>query len=117
MSLEKWHVTGAGALASVPNPDGKRFAAILSHGTLRVEIYAPRGLDPQTPHSRDEVYVVLSGRGDFVLREERRAVGPGDVLFVPARWLHRFEGFSHDFATWVFFYGPEGGEAEAASPG
>ena len=23
---------------------------------------------------------------------------------------HRFEDFSADFATWVFFYGPEGGE-------
>jgi hypothetical protein len=23
---------------------------------------------------------------------------------------HRFEGFSHDFATWVIFYGPLGGE-------
>jgi len=25
---------------------------------------------------------------------------------------HRFENFSDDLAVWVFFYGPEGGEAE-----
>jgi hypothetical protein len=25
---------------------------------------------------------------------------------------HRFEPFSPDFAVWVFFYGPEGGEVE-----
>jgi hypothetical protein len=24
---------------------------------------------------------------------------------------HRFENFSDDLAVWVFFYGPEGGEA------
>jgi hypothetical protein len=23
---------------------------------------------------------------------------------------HRFEDFTHDFGTWVIFYGPEGGE-------
>lgn len=27
-----------------------------------------------------------------------------------AQAVHRFEEFSEDFATWVFFYGPEGGE-------
>jgi hypothetical protein len=26
---------------------------------------------------------------------------------------HRFEAFSEDFAVWVFFYGPEGGEKNA----
>jgi mannose-6-phosphate isomerase-like protein (cupin superfamily) len=84
---------------------------VLEHGTLSVEIYAPSGNDPQQPHSRDEVYAVISGRGEFVLGPERRPFGPGDVLFVPARASHRFEKFSDDFATWVFFYGPEGGEA------
>ena len=42
--------------------------------------------------------------------EERVPFGPGDVLFVAAGAVHRFEEFSHDFATWVIFYGPEGGE-------
>jgi len=36
--------------------------------------------------------------------------GPGDALFVPAHTSHRFEDFSPDFATWVVFYGPDGGE-------
>jgi hypothetical protein len=34
------------------------------------------------------------------------------MLFVAAREEHRFVEFTDDFATWVFFYGPEGGEAE-----
>jgi uncharacterized protein YjlB len=38
------------------------------------------------------------------------AVGAGDVLFVPARMEHRFEAMSGDFAVWVMFYGPAGGE-------
>ena len=34
----------------------------------------------------------------------------GDALFVAAGRPHRFIDFSDDFATWVVFYGPEGGE-------
>lgn len=111
MKLDAWHVPLATALTRVPTADGKRFAELLTHGTLAVEIYAPRGRDPQNPHTRDEVYVVAEGRGEFVLETERRAFARGDVLFVPARVSHRFENFSDDFAAWVFFYGPEGGES------
>ena len=114
MTLTDWHIAPAEALTRIPTPDGKRFAEVLSHGTLSVEVYAPRGADPQKPHTRDEVYVVIAGRGDFALGAERLAFGPGDVLFVPAGAVHRFEGFSVDFATWVFFYGPEGGEASGS---
>ena len=92
----------------------QRFRTIFSHGSLEVEIYAPRGHDPQQPHTRDEVYVVISGTGTFVDGDERRSFGPGDFLFVPAGRVHRFERFTDDFATWVFFYGPHGGEASGA---
>jgi hypothetical protein len=41
---------------------------------------------------------------------QRRRVEPGSFLFVAAGQIHRFEDFSDDFAVWVFFYGPKGGE-------
>jgi mannose-6-phosphate isomerase-like protein (cupin superfamily) len=44
----------------------------------------------------------------------RETFGPGDFLFAPAGVEHRFEDFSKDFATWVLFYGPEGGEQAAS---
>lgn len=106
-------VSVAEALARLPGPEGKRFASVLEHGSLVVEIYAPRGFDPQGPHTRDELYVVWQGRGEFVNGDERQAFGPGDVLFVPAGIVHRFESFTDDLVVWVIFYGPEGGEAAA----
>ena len=102
----------AEAIAKLPGPDGERFAPVLEHGTLLVEIYAPRGHDPQTPHTRDEIYVVVAGEGIFVNGPEQARFGPGDVLFVPAGVVHRFEAFTDDLVVWVFFYGPEGGEAD-----
>lgn len=102
------------ALARLPGPQGEDSVALFEHGSLVIKLYAPRGTDPQTPHSRDEIYVVARGTGEFVCGGERRAFAPQDVLFVAATIEHRFESFSDDFAVWVFFYGPEGGEADTA---
>jgi len=107
---EKRRVTVAEALVQLPTPEGKRSVAVLEHGSLVVKLYAPRGADPQTPHTRDELYVIVAGSGVFFDGEARQVFGPGDVLFAPAGVAHRFEDFTDDFAVWVMFYGPEGGE-------
>jgi mannose-6-phosphate isomerase-like protein (cupin superfamily) len=101
----------AEALAQGPPPDGNLAVPIFAHGTLTVELYTPHGHDPQQPHERDEVYVVARGTGLFFDGSERRPVEPGTFIFVAAGQVHRFEAFSRDFAVWVLFYGPRGGEA------
>lgn len=102
-------VTVAEAEAA-PLREGQRSAPVLAHGGMLARFYAPREVDEQTPHTRDELYVVARGSGTFVNGGERHPFGEGDVLFVPAGAEHRFEDFTEDFATWVVFYGPEGGE-------
>jgi mannose-6-phosphate isomerase-like protein (cupin superfamily) len=105
------HFKAAEALKHLPTPEGKHFIEVFEHGTLSVELYAPRGIDPQTPHARDEIYVIASGTGTFRHAHDQDVTfGPGDVLFVAAGVEHRFKDFSDDLAAWVFFYGPEGGE-------
>ena len=104
-------MTPADALARLAATPGAEFATVFTHGTLAVEVYRPDRVDRQTPHARDEVYVVISGTGTFVHEGRREAVGPGTFLFVPAGEEHLFVDFSGDFATRVFFYGPDGGEA------
>jgi mannose-6-phosphate isomerase-like protein (cupin superfamily) len=106
-------VAVADAMSRLPGRNGERWATVLEHGTLDVEIYAPRETDPQKPHTRDEVYVVVAGTGEFLNGHSREQFVPGDVLFVPARVEHRFEHFTDDLVVWVIFYGPEGGEAGA----
>ena len=109
-------LTPAAALAALANTD-KPFVLLFRHGTLEVEFYRPDGVDRQQPHTRDEVYVVVSGSGYFVNGDVRRPFEAGEVLFAAAGVPHRFEEFTTDFATWVFFYGPPGGEQPAARPG
>ena len=106
------HVTLAQAVTALAEtPDGKSYAPLINRGTLQVGLYAPRGTDPQQPHDQDEVYVVMSGRGDFRNGSASHPFQPGDVLFVAAGVEHAFEKFSDDLYVWVVFYGPPGGEA------
>jgi len=90
---------------------GKLFTELFSHGTLSVEVFKPQKTDEQTPHDKDEVYVVIAGKGEFSCGDEVYPFEAGDFLFVPAGVEHRFVDFSEDFSTWVIFYGPSGGEA------
>ncbi len=110
-----WRASAADA-AQAKIPEGRRSAEILRHGSLEVRWYAPKGTDPQTPHDRDEIYIVASGHGMFVRGEERVSCRANDLLFVPAKAVHRFEEFSADFATWVMFWGPTGGERDNPFP-
>ncbi len=101
------------ARRAIPTKDGKPFALLFRHGSLEVEIFSPKNVDTQKPHSRDELYVVVSGTGSFFHEGQRLRFSAGDVLFAAAGEAHRFEDFSDDFLVWVVFYGPEGGERGA----
>lgn len=92
-------------------PDGERFVQAMAHGSMSVELYAPRGYDPQTPHAQDELYFIHAGTGELIIGDHRHRFEPGAAFFVSAGTAHRFENFSTDFAAWVVFWGPTGGEA------
>lgn len=105
-----WHISLTNAKAELSKVNQKRFVTLLEHGSMYVEYYSPLGKDLQTPHRQDELYIVISGEGTFYNNGERHPFKTGDLLFAPAGMEHRFENFSKDFATWVIFYGPDGGE-------
>ena len=107
--METWLVSLDDIRRNIPD-SGRPYHYPIRHGSMRVGVYAPRGRDPQQPHTQDEIYIVINGSGTFVKGDERRPFRPGDVIFVEAGVVHRFEDFSDDFETWVVFYGPEGGE-------
>lgn len=107
------HISLDQGLTKGPPPPGNLAVPIFAHGSLIVELYTPRGHDPQKPHTRDEIYFVARGSGKFFDGTTLHEVSPGSFIFVPAGQVHRFENFSTDFAVWVAFYGPEGGEAAA----
>jgi mannose-6-phosphate isomerase-like protein (cupin superfamily) len=61
------------------------------------------GVDDQSPHTEDEIYVVTTGRARFVTPDESVDIEPGDVLYVPAAEAHRFVDVTEDLALLVVF--------------
>lgn len=70
------------------------------------------GVDDQSPHTEDEIYVVTAGRARIVTPAGAVDVGPGAVIFVPAGEVHRFEDVTEDLALLVVF-GPAYGSRAA----
>jgi quercetin dioxygenase-like cupin family protein len=80
----------------------------LSAGLYTLEAGASDG---QLPHTEDEVYVVMTGRGRITVGDEVREVGPGSVVYVAATVPHRFHDIAERLEIVVLFAPPEGSVA------
>jgi mannose-6-phosphate isomerase-like protein (cupin superfamily) len=80
----------------------------LSVGTYCIPV---GGKDGQQPHTEDEIYVVMSGRGRFVSERTEIEVGPGSVLFVPAGECHHYADITENLSLLVVFGPGEGSRA------
>ena len=68
--------------------------------------------DPQQPHSEDEVYYIVAGRGMIHVAEEDRVVQAGSIVFVKAHDEHRFHSITEDLQILVFFAPAEYSQAK-----
>jgi len=84
----------------------------LSVGTYSI---AAGGVDGQSPHTEDEIYVVTAGRATIEAGGSRVAVGPGAVIYVPAGEMHRFVDVTADLALLVLFAPAEESRASCGS--
>jgi mannose-6-phosphate isomerase-like protein (cupin superfamily) len=73
--------------------------------SLRVGIYEllAAAVDPQQPHTEDEIYYVVRGCGVIRVDAEDRSVQTGSVIFVPAGVEHRFHSITEDLSLLVVF--------------
>ncbi len=107
-----YKVSAEDALKQLMEQNEFPFTVMMKHGSMTIEYFAPKELDTQTQHKQDEIYIIITGHSTFYRNGERILCKKNDVLFVPAGMDHHFEDFSNDFAVWVIFYGPDGGEGK-----
>ncbi len=67
--------------------------------------------DPQSPHTEDELYYVVSGRGRITVGDVSRDVVPGTLVFVAAHAPHRFHDITERLELLVVFGPAEGSRA------
>jgi mannose-6-phosphate isomerase-like protein (cupin superfamily) len=68
-------------------------------------------IDEQEPHTEDEIYVCVGGRGRFVTPDGECEVSTGSVIFVPALEEHRFVDITERLSLVVVFGPAEGSRA------
>jgi mannose-6-phosphate isomerase-like protein (cupin superfamily) len=87
---------------------GRPYLEFLRSETFELGLYelAAGSDDGQKPHDEDEIYVVMSGRGRFVVDGDDVPVGPGTVLFVEKHAVHRFHSIEEDLSIVVAFSPP-----------
>jgi mannose-6-phosphate isomerase-like protein (cupin superfamily) len=61
------------------------------------------GTDPQSPHTEDEVYYVVSGRAQIMVADENRRVQAGSIIYVEKNIAHHFHSIEEELTVLVFF--------------
>ena len=82
---------------------------LLSLGLYRHEAGASV---PQEPHTEDEVYFVISGRGVIEIDGTDHAVANGSLVYVPAGVAHHFHLVTEPLQVLVAFAPAEGSMAK-----
>ena len=83
----------------------KAYLEFLKVPDLSMGLYfLPAGSDdPQSPHTEDEIYYVVSGRAKIKVIDEDRAVQAGSIVYVAKNAEHRFHTIEQDLTVFVFF--------------
>lgn len=83
----------------------KRYLEFLKVPDLSLGLYVlpAGGTDPQSPHTEDEVYYVVSGRAQVLVAEENRPVQAGSIVYVAKNMAHRFHSIEEELTLLVFF--------------
>ncbi|MEO8437430.1 MAG: cupin domain-containing protein [Chloroflexota bacterium] len=92
---------------------GKLYHEFLRVPDLSAGIYVldAGATDPQSPHTEDELYYVVAGRGVASVGAETRPIVPGTLIFVAAGVPHRFHDIAERLELLVMFGPAEGDRA------
>ncbi len=92
-------------LFSQREASNKLYLEFLKVSDLSMGLYVlpAGGTDPQSPHTEDEVYYVVSGRAKILVAEEERDVQAGSVVYVAKNIAHHFHSIEEELTVLVFF--------------
>ncbi|WP_339782228.1 hypothetical protein [uncultured Thalassospira sp.] len=71
---QKWQGNLKDAMQALRGRRDPRFEILLEQGSMSVEVYAPDKIDHQTPHRKDELYIIQSESGIFYRGDTHKAL-------------------------------------------
>ena len=92
-------------LLSQRESSNKSYLEFLKVPDLSMGLYVlpAGGIDPQSPHTEDEVYYVVSGKAKVLVADETRDVQAGSIVYVAKNIAHRFHSIEEELTLLVFF--------------
>jgi mannose-6-phosphate isomerase-like protein (cupin superfamily) len=92
-------------LISQREASSKLYLEFLKVPDLSMGIYVlpAGGSDPQSPHTEDEVYYVISGKAKILVANENRDVQAGSIVYAAKNVAHRFHSIEEELMVLVFF--------------
>src|SRR5258706_2718814 len=96
-------------LTSQRESSNKAYLEFLKVPDLSMGLYAlpAGGTHPQSPHTGDEVYYVVSGRAKIKVAKEDQDVQAGSLEYVAQNIEHRFHSIERDRTVLVLFAAAE----------
>ena len=73
---------------------------------LSLHFWSLKENDTQTPHSQDEAYFVIKGRGTLTIDGRKFTLKPGDLIFVPKGAHHQFTDFEEEGLALLVIFAP-----------
>jgi mannose-6-phosphate isomerase-like protein (cupin superfamily) len=100
--MDAWELSGIERTRRSENRLYREFLRVpdLSAGLYVLEAGAT---DPQSPHTEDELYYVVSGHGSITVGADTREVTGGSLVFVAATVPHRFHDVDERLEILVVF--------------
>lgn len=104
-------------LASQQKDSGSLYLEFLKVPDLSMGLYVllAGSTDPQSPHTEDEVYYVVSGRAKIRVADEDRDVQAGSIVYVAKNVEHKFHSIEEELTVIVFFAPAEYSNKKAES--
>lgn len=111
-------IEGAGSWTAPTAGEANDWAEHFAVPALSVGTYCipAGGIDDQTPHTEDEIYVVTAGRAKISTSAATVDIAPGSVIFVPADEEHRFVDVVEDLTLLVVFGPAYGTRSDPSDP-
>jgi mannose-6-phosphate isomerase-like protein (cupin superfamily) len=92
---------------------GQSYHEFLRSHDLSVGLYClPAGAtDPQVPHTEDEIYYLIKGKGVVTIDGQDQTVKEGSTIFVGKGVEHKFHSITEDLTILVVFAPPRRSKA------
>lgn len=114
-----WEAHRLADLIEQREASGRNYLSFVDRASFSIGLYdlSASSVDRQSPHQRDEVYYVVSGRAAIEVEDDVFAIEPGSIVYVEAEADHRFVEIVEDICTLVVFVNRPPAEAGPAWKG